>query len=102
VTTLPTPAEAQRWTVEQWVSALRHDLDSPDYNRSLRQLMHVAFKIAAKMGQRYIAMLEQNEDCVAQNVTRNLFDRHIRPVFIGPKSVVHGAQSENAAESARH
>ncbi len=80
---LPSPAEAERWTAGQWVSALRHDLDSPEYNRSLRQLMHVAFKIAAKMGPRYIAMLERHEDCVAENVTRNLFDRHIRPVFLG-------------------
>ena len=47
---LPTPAEAQRWTAAQWVDALRHNRESPQYNRSLRQLMHVAFKIAAKMG----------------------------------------------------
>jgi hypothetical protein len=45
--------------------------------------MHVGFKIAAKMGPRYTAMLEQHEDVVAENVTRNLFERHIRPVFLG-------------------
>jgi hypothetical protein len=45
--------------------------------------MHVGFKVAAKMGSRYINMLEQHEDRVAENVTRNLFDRHIRPVFLG-------------------
>ena len=83
VASLPTPAEAQRWTAEQWVAALRHDPHSPAYNSSLRQLMHVAFKIAAKMGSRYIAMLEQHEAQVAENVTRNLFERHIRPVFLG-------------------
>jgi tagaturonate epimerase len=80
---LPTRAEAEHWTAEQWVGALRHDPESPEYNRNLRQLVHVAFKIAAKMGPRYIAMLEQHEDCVAENVTRNLFDRHIGPVFLG-------------------
>jgi tagaturonate epimerase len=80
---LPRPADAQRWTAEQWVEALRHDLHSAAYNNSLRQLMHVAFKVAATMGPRYIAALEQHEDVVAENVTRNLFDRHIRPVFLG-------------------
>ena len=45
--------------------------------------MHVGFKIAAKMGSRYTAMLEQCEERVAENVTRNLFERHIRPVFLG-------------------
>ena len=45
--------------------------------------MHVGFKIAAKMGSRYTAMLEQWEERVAENVTRNLFERHIRPVFLG-------------------
>jgi hypothetical protein len=98
---LPIPAEAERWTAEQWAGALRHDLESPAYNRSLRQLMHVAFKIAAKMGSRYIAMLEDHEDCVAENVTRNLFDRHIRPVFLGSNTAQPGTQSASV-EAVRH
>ena len=97
---LPTPTEAERWTAEQWVGALRHDLASPNYNRSLRQLMHVAFKIAARMGPRYIAMLEQHEDIVAENVTRNLFDRHIRPVFLGNAAQTH-VQAANVYEGVR-
>ncbi len=36
---------------------------------SFRQLLHVGFKIAAKMGPRYLEALEANEDVVAQNVT---------------------------------
>jgi tagaturonate epimerase len=80
---LPRPKDAERWTAEQWIEALRHDPHSPAYNSSLRQLMHVGFKIAAKMGPRYTAMLERHEDVVAENVTRNLFDRHVRPVFLG-------------------
>ena len=95
---LPAPAEAQHWTAEQWVGALRHDPQSPAYNRSVRQLMHVAFKIAAKMGPRYIAMLEQHEDCVGENVTRNLFDRHIRPVFLGSNTVQRGRQFAGAGK----
>lgn len=98
---LPTPANAERWTAEQWVGALRHDLESPEYNRSLRQLMHVAFKIAAKMGPRYIAMLERHEDCVAENVTHNLFERHIRPVFLGDNAAQSGTQSAGV-KAVRH
>ena len=53
------------------------------YNPSFRQLLHVGFKVAAKMGDRYLKALEENEEVVARNVTTNLFDRHIKPVFLG-------------------
>ncbi len=66
----------------------------PAYNSSLRQLMHVGFKVAAKMGSRYTAMLEQCEERVAENVTRNLFERHIRPVFLGTRSGLDGWTAE--------
>ena len=96
-TRLPRPEDAQRWTAEQWVGALQHDPHSPVYNSSLRQLMHVGFKIAAKMGPRYTAMLERHENVVAENVTRNLLDRHIRPVFLGAAA----ASASNKREAAR-
>ena len=35
------------------------------------------------MGRRYIDLLEANEDVIARNVTENLYDRHIAPVFLG-------------------
>jgi hypothetical protein len=84
------------------MEALRHDLHSPAYNSSLRQLMHVAFKVAAKMGPRYIAALEQHEDVVAENVTRNLFDRHIRPVFFGAGAMSIASSGARTPEAARH
>ncbi len=80
---LPAPEEVQGWSSEQFTSALRHDQSNAAYNASLRQLLHVGFKIAAKMGDRYIKALEANEDVVAKNVTLNLFERHIKPVFLG-------------------
>ena len=55
----------------------------PAYNPSVRQLLHVGFKIAAKMGPRYLDLLEANEAVIAKNVTENLYDRHIAPVFLG-------------------
>jgi tagaturonate epimerase len=80
---LPSPAQVSGWTSEQYTSALRHDQHNSAYNPSLRQLLHVGFKVAAKMGQRYLEALERNEEIVGRNVTENLFERHIRPVFIG-------------------
>jgi tagaturonate epimerase len=80
---LPAPASVGQWSSEKFVSALRHDPKSPDYNSSLRQLLHVGFKVAAKMGIRYLDLLSVAEATIANNVTENLFARHIRPVFIG-------------------
>jgi tagaturonate epimerase len=82
-TKLPTPETVNGWTSEQYTSALRHDQSSNAYNQSLRQLLHVGYKVAAKMGNRYLTALETNEEVVARNVTVNLFERHIKPVFLG-------------------
>ncbi len=80
---LPAPEAVNGWTSEQYVRALRHNDDDPQYNANLRQLLHVGFKVAAKMGTRYTDALEANEEVVARNVTTNLFDRHIKPLFLG-------------------
>jgi len=80
---LPTADEVRGWSSQQYTSALRHDQKNSAYNPSFRQLLHVGFKIAAKMGPRYIQALEANEQVVAQNVTANLWERHIKPVFLG-------------------
>jgi len=82
-TQLPKPEEVNGWTSEQYTSALRHEQSNKAYNPSFRQLLHVGFKVAAKIGDRYLNALEANEDVVARNVTDNLFNRHIRPVFLG-------------------
>jgi hypothetical protein len=80
---LPTAVEVNGWTGAQYAAALRHDQKNPAYNPSFRQLLHVGFKIAAKLGRRYLDALEANEDVVAKNVTANLWERHIKPVFLG-------------------
>jgi hypothetical protein len=82
---LPLPKEVEGWTSAQFTGALRHDPRSPEYNSSLRQLLHVGFKVAAKMGGRYLALLEANEAVIARNVTENLYARHIAPVFLGAR-----------------
>ncbi len=82
-TRLPQPEEVNSWSSEQFVSALRHDPKSRAYNSSIRQLLHVGFKVAAKIGPRYLDLLVANEATIAKNVTENLYDRHIKPLFIG-------------------
>jgi hypothetical protein len=72
----------QRWTSEQYMAALRHEPACPDFNPHVRQLLHVGFKVAAKLGDRYLAMLKECEEPIARNVTYNLFERHIKPLFI--------------------
>jgi hypothetical protein len=80
---LPAIDTVNAWSSEEFTSALRHDPKNTAYNSSLRQLLHVGFKIAAKMGPRYLDLLKANEAVIAKNVTTNLFDRHIAPVFLG-------------------
>ncbi len=82
-TKLPSRETVRGWTSEQFVSALRHDQSCKQYNPSLRQLIHVGYKVAAKMGRRYLEMLEACETTVAKNVTENLFERHLKPLFLG-------------------
>ncbi len=81
-TKLPTAETVNGWSSEQFVSALRHDPANPAFNASLRQLVHVGFKIAAQMGDRYLKMLKACEETIAKNVTTNLYDRHLMPLFV--------------------
>jgi hypothetical protein len=80
---LPSPEEVRGWSSEEYTSALRHVKGAAAYNSSLRQLLHVGFKVAAKMGNRYLALIDANEAVIARNVTENLYNRHIAPVFLG-------------------
>jgi len=79
---LPDPAAVQGWTSEQYTGALRHDRANPAFNSDVRQLLHVGYKVAAKMGEKYLKMLDACEASIARNVTENLFERHIRPIFL--------------------
>ncbi len=78
---LPSADEVRGWSSAQFVAALRHDPRCPAFNPSLRQLIHVGYKIAAHMGERYLRMLEACEPTIARNVTANLYERHLKPLF---------------------
>ena len=82
---LPQPAEVNGWSSERYTSALRHDQRCPQYNSSLRQLMHVGFKVAAKLGRRYLDLVDACETSITPNVTANLYERHLKPLFLAEK-----------------
>jgi hypothetical protein len=79
---LPSARQVEDWSPAQFVSALRHDPLCPAFNPSLRQLIHVGYKIAAQMGGRYLKMLKTCAKTVAKNVTENLYERHLKPLFV--------------------
>jgi tagaturonate epimerase len=89
---LPQPREVRAWTWERYTAALRHDESNPEYNPDFRQLLHVGYKVAAHMGARYLEMIGACEETIARNVTQNLFERHICPLFpAGARSQEPGA-----------
>jgi hypothetical protein len=91
---LPSASEVGKWSSKQYVSALRHDQRNPAFNPHLRQLLHVGYKIAAGLGRQYVDALKTYETAISRNVTENLFERHLRPLFLAelkpqsPRSMV--------------
>ena len=80
---LPSPEAVAGWDGDAFAAALRHDAACEAYNPHLRQLLHVGYKVAAEMGDRFTAALERHAAVIAANVTQNLYERHIRPLFLG-------------------
>ncbi len=80
---LPLPNEVNGWSSEKLDATVRHIPDDPNFNSSVRQLLHVGYKIAALAGDEYLSMLSKYEEIVSRNVTDNLFERHLKPLFLG-------------------
>ena len=80
---LPAPAKVSSWSSEEFVQALRHDPLCRNYNPHLRQLMHLGFKIAAELGAEVAELRRECRGAIEENVTTNLYARHIRPLFLG-------------------
>jgi len=80
-TKLPDPSEVDFWDGEKLANSLRHIPGHPDYNPHLRQLLHVSYKIAAEYGQEYLDLLNKNAEIVGEQVTENIYNRHILRLF---------------------
>jgi tagaturonate epimerase len=79
---LPSPAAVEKWSAQDFVARLRHDRAQPAYDLNLRQLVHVAFRLAAEMGTEWTEALAAAREVAGRCVQENLFDRHIRPLFL--------------------
>ena len=78
---LPTIEEVNAWTSEQYQNALRHIPEHPEYNSNFRQLIHVAYAVAAELGKEYTDLLVKYEDIVGGCVEENIYERHLKRLF---------------------
>ena len=78
---LPKVREVGKWDGQRFASALRHDPSCRHYNPDFRQLLHVAYKVAAEMGTHFLDALDKHSDVIAQNVAENIYERHIKRIF---------------------
>ncbi|HUW19126.1 MAG TPA: tagaturonate epimerase family protein [Sedimentisphaerales bacterium] len=79
---LPSPETVDKWSGEEYAGTLRHDQSCEKYNPNFRQLLHVGYKVGAEMGSEFLDALEKYEETIAQNVTENIYERHVKPIFI--------------------
>ncbi|MCF8358461.1 MAG: tagaturonate epimerase family protein [Prolixibacteraceae bacterium] len=75
---LPDPEEVAKWSGRQLADALIHDQGNPAFNPSLRQLIHVGYKVAAQKGDVFYKALEKFEPNIEKQVFENIFNRHMK------------------------
>jgi len=78
---LPPVVEVATWSSKKFASSLRHIPGNPGYNPDMRQLIHVAYKLAAQKMDVYFKLLEQHKEVVSECVFENIFNRHICRLF---------------------
>ncbi len=78
---LPSADQAREWSSRQVIEMVEHEPKHPYFNSSLRQFYHVAFKLAAKAGDRFYNLLEENADIINRRVHNNLYWKHILKVI---------------------
>ena len=78
---LPSVVEVNSWSSDKFANTLRHIPGHPDYNPNFRQLIHVAYKVAAELGATYTGLLEKHADVVGACVEENIYDRHLKRLF---------------------
>lgn len=80
-TTLPLPAELEHWSGNKFADTLRNIPGHPDYHPGFRQLIHVGYKVAAEMGDKYLEMIRKNREVVGEQVMINIYERHLCRLF---------------------
>jgi hypothetical protein len=93
---LPHPHDVESWDSRTFARTLEHESSRDEFNPHFRQLVHVAFKIAAEMGPRFTSLLREHRVVIEQHVTENIFRRHVTPLFLG-----EAARPQSQATTAR-
>ncbi len=78
---LPSKEDVNEWDSRKFAYSLRHDTSCPDYNPDMRQLIHVAYKLAAERLDEYLSLLDRYKDIIAGCVYDNIYNRHICRLF---------------------
>jgi tagaturonate epimerase len=81
ISNLPSKTSVSEWDGSEFADALRHIPGNRDYNPNMRQLVHVAYKLAAMRMDEYFKLLEANEKIVSKCVYDNMYERHICRLF---------------------
>ena len=80
---LPPLGLVESWDGQTFAATLRHVQSEPKFNAHIRQLLHVSFKLAAQKGELYLDLLRTHEAIVGKQVTENIYQRHMVPLFLG-------------------
>jgi tagaturonate epimerase len=78
---LPSKQEVSQWNSARFSDSLKHVPGNSDYNPNMRQLVHVAYKLAALQMKDYFRLLDKNEQIVSKCVYENIFNRHLCRLF---------------------
>lgn len=79
---LPSVAEVEGWDGFRFTEAITHEKRCANYNPDFRQLIHVGYKVAAEMGERFLKALDENRDIVGERVKNNILEKHLKPLFL--------------------
>jgi hypothetical protein len=81
ISQLPKKKVVAGWDSRKLADSLRHIPGNSDYNPNMRQLVHVAYKLAAMEMSEFFRLLEANEKSVSKCVFENIYNRHICRLF---------------------
>jgi len=78
---LPSKNVVSKWDSIKFADSIRHVQGNKSYNPNMRQLIHVAYKLAALKMDEYFKLLDKNEKTISKCVYENIYNRHICRLF---------------------
>ncbi len=81
VSSLPSKQEVAKWNGRKFSDSILHNKENKLYNPDMRQLLHVAYKLAAHEIDEYFRLIESNEQIISECVYENIYTRHICRLF---------------------